>query len=294
MKRYNILILLSLVWSSAFLFTKYLDSYVSPLMVLAARSIVGAAFLLLMCLILGESLRVRFSAREHALLCLSGVLVGYLWFSIAQSEMQLPAGMASLMPSSTALFSWFLCVVFGMKRFCWVHALGIILAAFGVISAIGWQQLSHHSASLGAVILLLSGFFSLALNAIMINRFFTHQSVLVVTTYSVSYAAIMVSLILLLHGHVSVSSLPSSVWVCLVGVGVISTSVGYMLYFGLIKLAGPVFTSLYGYLVPVFGVALSAFLFHEALTLHFFIGGLVILIGVFMVGYTRGARQTSE
>ena len=107
------------------------------------------------------------------------------------------------------------------------------------------------------------------------------------------FAAIMVSLILLLHGHVSVSSLPSSVWVCLVGVGVISTSVGYMLYFGLIKLAGPVFTSLYGYLVPVFGVALSAFLFHEVLTLHFFIGGLVILIGVFMVGYTRGERQTS-
>ncbi len=287
MKRYNILVLLSLVWSSAFLFTKYLDSYVSPLMVLGARSIIGAAFLLLMCFFLGESLRVRFSVRQHVLLCLSGVLVGYLWFSIAQSELQLPAGMASLMPSSTALFSWLLSVAFGLKRFHWVHALGIIVAAFGVVNAIGWHQVSHHGANLAAVIMLLSGFFSLALNAIMINRFFTNQNVLVVTTYSVCYAAIMCSFILLLHGHVSVSSLPLSVWACLVGVGIISTAVGYMLYFGLIKRAGPVFTSLYGYLVPVFGVVLSSYLFHEILTLHFFIGAVVILIGVFLVGRDR-------
>ena len=81
----------------------------------------------------------------------------------------------------------------------------------------------------------------------------------------------------MLPGHVS------NAVGALLGVGIISTGLGYLLFFTLSKRAGTVFTSFFGYLVPVFGFLLSTLFLGEVITLTHLFGGAIVLCGVAMI-----------
>lgn len=62
-----------------------------------------------------------------------------------------------------------------------------------------------------------------------------------------------------------------------------STGFGFGGYYVLIKRAGPFFTSLLGYLAPIFGVIAGVIFLHESITGLQIIGILSVLLGVFLV-----------
>ncbi len=281
--KYAILFVLSLAWASAFIFTKIADQYVGPLFVVAARGVLGSSFLILLAAFLPNvNIRLNLNKKKHLLLLLSSLLIGYLWFVIAFSEQVLPANLASLMPATTPVFSWLLCLLLRTKQFRWVNFAGILLAAAGVMVALGINHLVY-GVFARPEILLLSGFFALALNSVLINRYFSDYDPLVITTYSVSYAALCSLLLLALTNSLNLSSIPVNAWLSLFGAGILSTGLGYAIYFWLVRHAGPVFTSLFGYFVPIIGFILAALLFKDALSWLQVLGVGLVFIGVMFV-----------
>lgn len=63
-------------------------------------------------------------------------------------------------------------------------------------------------------------------------------------------------------------------------IGVGATAVGYLVYFWVIRQAGPVVASTVTLLVPLSGTAISVAWLNEPLTVAFVIGTLVILLSV--------------
>jgi drug/metabolite transporter (DMT)-like permease len=293
MLKYVALCLLSFSWATAFIFTKIADLYVSPIFLVAMRGLFGGLFLLLVILLVTKNqMRLRLNARKHILLLVSSLLIGYLWFVIAYSEHVLPASIASLMPSTTPIFSWLLCLILRKNKFSWANFIGMIVAVLGVMVVLGVKHLVLGDDVLAEGILL-SGFFALACNSILINRYFSAYDPLVITAHSVFYATMGSILILLLTHHLTPPVIPPLAWGCLIGAGVVSTGLGYAVYFWLVRTVGPVFTSTFGYLVPVIGFSLAALMLGEDLSLLQGSGCVLVFVGLALVNYSSAQLSKS-
>ena len=290
--KYVCLFFLCLAWASVFIFTKIADQYVSPMFVVACRGVFAALFLFLVVIVSKKKINLNITSLQHVLLLFSSFLVGYLWFSIAYSENMLPANVASLMPAAAPVFTWLISLVLGLKRFRWTNALGIIVAITGLVVALDIGHAPDRHIVVSALVLM-SGFFALSANALLVQRFFPSQDPLILTLYSVSYAAVGAVIYLLLTTTYSIPAIPVWGWLNLVAAGVFSTGVGYMLYFWLVRNVGAQFTSLFGYFVPAFGVILSALLLGDHFTPVKFYGLLTVLIGVFLVNSVPSSSQKS-
>lgn len=75
---------------------------------------------------------------------------------------------------------------------------------------------------------------------------------------------------------------------------IVLSSVGYLIFFRLIRLAGPVFYSLTGTVVALTGLFWGFILFHEQLDLHEFFGILLIVGAILLLTWRQTKQPTPE
>ena len=76
--------------------------------------------------------------------------------------------------------------------------------------------------------------------------------------------------------------------------GIISTALGFVIYFRLIRTLGSIGTTSVGYLRPAIGVLIGYFLLGEPLTWSISAGLIVILIGVAAINWTPRNRPVGS
>ncbi|WP_156356665.1 DMT family transporter, partial [Pseudomonas sp. NBRC 111142] len=74
-----------------------------------------------------------------------------------------------------------------------------------------------------------------------------------------------------------------SVWLSLLGLGLVCTAFAYILYFRLLNEIGPVKASTVTFLIPVFGVLWGAWLLDEPLSMAHLYGGILIAAALWLV-----------
>ena len=72
---------------------------------------------------------------------------------------------------------------------------------------------------------------------------------------------------------------PLSAWIGILGLGIGSTSIAYILFYRLIDETGPTVAITVTFLVPVFSILWGDIFLDEKLTLQTFFGGLIIILG---------------
>lgn len=93
-------------------------------------------------------------------------------------------------------------------------------------------------------------------------------------------------------GDVRWSSLSGGFWLTVVYLAVFPTAISYVLYYRGVSVLGAADTSVFMFGVPIFGVACSALLLHESVSVAQAIGGAVMLSGAVLVWLTgRRAAQ---
>ena len=107
----------------------------------------------------------------------------------------------------------------------------------------------------------------------------------------IGMGSIIVGAILLLpfifnyyDGYVSLSS---KAWLYLALLGVINTSLAYVIFIKLIKRIGPINASFVTYLVPVSSISLGIVVLDEIFTLDMLAGSLLIFLGVFFANRAK-------
>ena len=76
-------------------------------------------------------------------------------------------------------------------------------------------------------------------------------------------------------------SISSQSWIYLFLLGVVNTSLAYVVFIKLIKRIGPINASFVTYLVPLSSISLGIIFLGESLTFVMTLGGLLIFLGVF-------------
>ena len=75
---------------------------------------------------------------------------------------------------------------------------------------------------------------------------------------------------------------PASVWWSLAVLGVVCTAIAFLLFFALIKAAGPARTTLITYVNPAVALILGVVILHEPLTWGLLVGFPLVLIGSYL------------
>lgn len=289
------LIALVAMFGSAFLLTKIAVQDVPPIMVVAGRIVIGAIVLLLISYAQGEQLR---QLKPYWLLLLALALTGNCvpFFVITWGQQYVDSGLAgilmAMMPLTTVVLAHFF--VQG-ERITRNKIIGFILGFIGVVilmqpelslsSEFNWIQLI-------AMISILTGAISYAGNSVIAHSL-PKLSLSLISAGVLLMASVVIVPVSLSAGFSWINEASSDALLSVVLLGIFPSGLATIIYFSVIRHAGPAFLSQINYLIPVWAVVLGVLLGGEQLTIHAVIALIVILAGIAIAQKNRSATADS-
>jgi drug/metabolite transporter (DMT)-like permease len=292
LKPYVALAGLALIWGVSFLLIKVAVHDMSPTVLLLLRSLSGLIALGVIVKVmgrplLGEGWRTRLGS--FAIMALTNALIP--WVAIAWGEERISSGLASILNSTTTLWTAVL-IYWAMpkERPSRVGYLGVVVGFAGVVILVLPDILARGVSGnfLGAMAVLVAAL-SYAANAIYQRRKMRNVSVFDISIGQLAATvvfAIPLAAPSLQHVHVALTSLAA---VIVLGAG--ATGIAYLLYYYVMNTLGAVRAAGVTLLVPVTAVFWGVVLLHESLTLPIVIGMAVILAGTVLTNLRRPASR---
>lgn len=289
---YLALIGLALIWGASFFFIKVAVRDMSPEVLLLLRSATGLVTLSILVRLMGRPLfgpgwRTRLI--PFAIMALTNAVIP--WIAIAWGEERISSGLASVLNSTTTLWTAVLIYwIVPSERPSAVNYLGVVVGLAGVVVLV-YPDLATHGVSgsfLGAMAVV-GAALSYAINALYQRRKMRSVSVFEVSlgqlalslAFAVPVAAPSVS-----HMHVQLGSLAA-----VIALGVGGTGVAYLLYYYVMNSLGAVRAAGVTFLVPITAVFWGAVLLGERFSVPAVIGMIVILAGVVLTNLRRMPRR---
>jgi drug/metabolite transporter (DMT)-like permease len=285
-----------LIWSTSFLWIKIAVSQISPFMLAGFRALFGTLGILVI-IFLNKKLRPNW----HTLRPWLGIFafIGFTnvalpFVLISWGEQYIPSGIASVLNSTTPLFTVILVAIFLQEdRLTLQRTLGLITGFGGVVLLFLPELSSSHIENLlglGAVLVATAGY---ALSGIVIKRKVHGLAPELQVFLQYAFAALMIFCIMLgFERPLILPTLPIT-WIALLWLGLLGSSLASFLYFNLLHSVGPTRASTVTYVPPLAGLLLGAIFLGEPLGWETLIGGALIVIGIMLVNFQRSTPELS-
>ena len=277
---YALLVLLGLVFGSTYLFIS-LGLQTIPAVTLAAlRALLGFLALMALTLLFGHAIpRDARSWRAFALIGFFGCALPFTLMSFAQQRIE--SSLASIIITSMPLFTLAMAHAFTDDRASPRKFAGVLIGFAGILLLLGPAALRGQTNSLLGQLLYLGVAVSYAVMGTIIRRLGAGAgTALSRTACSNGIGALMlVPLAFLVEDPLSVSPSLNSV-IGVLGLGLVSSTLGQFLVFHLNATAGPNFTSANNYMGPPVGMMWGVLLLGEEITWLRIAAMLVIFAGI--------------
>lgn len=292
---YALLLLLGLVFGSTYLFISLGLQTIPPITLAALRAFVGFLALFGLTLAFGHAIpRDLRSWRTFALLGFFGGALPFTLMSFAQQRID--SSLASIIITSMPLFTLALAHAFTDDRASPRKIAGVLIGFGGILLLLGPAALRGQSSSLVGQLLYLGVALSYSVMAILVRRLGGGSgTALSRTACSNAMATLMVvPLAFLLEQPAAVSPSLNSI-IGVLGLGLLSSTLGQFLVFRLSATAGPNFASANNYLGPPVGILWGVLLLSEPITWLRIAAMLVIFAGIaFATTRTGTARLATR
>ncbi|MGA8922116.1 MAG: DMT family transporter [Candidatus Dormiibacterota bacterium] len=287
---YLALVGLALIWGVSFLLIKLAIRDMSPTAVLLFRSASGCLTLAVIVLLMGRPLfgegwRTRLVS--FGIMAVTNAVVP--WIAIAWGEEHITSGLASILNSTTSLWTAVLIYwVMPAERPSAVNYAGVLIGFAGVVILVLPDILANGlSGSLLGTLAVLVAALSYAVNALYQRRKMRNVSI-----FEVSLGQLVASVIFAIpiaapsipHVHFALVSMAA-----VVALGAGGTGIAYLLYYYVMNQLGAVRAAGVTLLVPVTAVFWGVLLLHETLSLTIVVGMVVILSGIVLTNLKRPA-----
>jgi drug/metabolite transporter (DMT)-like permease len=285
------------VWGASFVATKFSLQYIAPTALVWIRFGMGVV-------ILGSAvgLNKQFSlpkGKDWGYFALLGFL-GITFHQWLQSTGLLTAQATTTawIITSTPIFIALLGFLILKERLAWYQIAGIILAAFGVLLVVTKGNLSTLTAgrfgTIGDFLVMIS-----AVNWAVFSTFSRpglkkHPATLMMF-YVMGFGWLFTSILFFATSGISeITSIPWKGWMAILFLGILCSGVAYIFWYDALKLLPVAQTAAFLYLEPIVTVIVAALVIKESILLATLIGGIIILIGVWLVNRTSQSMQVIE
>lgn len=275
-------LLLALAWGTSFMFIKIAVQTVQPVTLVAWRLIIGSLGLLAVLRL--RKVRLPREARTWRHIAVIGVVnvaIPFVLIVWAESgEQGLDSGVASIVNSTVPLFSIFIAGLFmRMERVTGAAVLGLLVGFGGVVLLMSRDAQASRDSWL-PYLAVLGAAFCYAAGSAYARRYLQDISPVALALGQLAIAAVVVFVASLVVESWSVQSFPLATVLALLWLGLVGSTLAYILYFFVLQQWGATRTTLVTYLVPAVGLTAGILFLNEPLDWRLIAGGGLILSGV--------------
>lgn len=277
-REWAMLLALAVLWGGSFFFNAVAVRELPSFTLVWLRVAVAAATLLLVLRLVGQ--RMPTGGRVWAAFFGMGLLNNVIPFVlIVWGQHHIASGLASILNATTPLFTVLVAhLLTPDERLTPLKAAGVAVGFAGAVFMVGPDALGGLGTGVTAQLACLAGALTYAFAGIF-GRRFRRMGVPPVATAAGQVCAstvLLLPLILLVDRPWTLAMPHAATWGAVVGVGLLSTALAYVLYFRILAAAGATNLLLVTFLIPVSAILLGALVLGETLLPRHF-GGMVLI-----------------
>jgi drug/metabolite transporter (DMT)-like permease len=286
-----LLLVLATLWGASYTFIRVAVATIPPITLIAGRTAIAGVLLLIIMYWRGVRMPRDAATWRRFLFqaCLNSVIP---WTMIAWGERTLDAGLATILNSTSPIFTFFLTLAVSRHEALTSRKLfGVVAGMAGICLIVGVQALAGFGEQLTAQIVTVAAAICYAGAAIFSRGFKGLDPMAPAAGSLLCGAIVLIPLGLVVEQPWTITPSTNSM-LALLGLAVFSTAAAFVIYFRLIQTLGSVGTTAQAYLRVPIGVALGVLFLGEHLSPTAWIGLACVVIGV--AAMTIPARTTRQ
>lgn len=273
---------LAILWGVSFFFSKVALAELPPFTLVLGRFGIAALALLLAARLSGH--RMPRAPRMWAGFFVLGALNSFIPFGlIAWGQVQLTSGLASILNATTPLFTALVAATaWGDERLTSNRLAGVLVGLAGVCVLIGPGALGHLGAHTLAELAILGAAVSYAFAGTYGRRFRALPPVVAVAGMMTT-AGLMALPIALVVDRPWTLDVGARTWGALLGLALLSTALGFVIYFRVLATAGATNVMLVTLLMPIVALLLGALILAEPVAGTALVGMALVFAGLLAI-----------
>ncbi|MBT2338500.1 MULTISPECIES: DMT family transporter [Pseudomonas] len=280
------LLSLAAIWGASFLFMRIIAPVIGTIPTAFFRVSIAFVGLLVILALMRIDFSFRGKLKVVMLLGLINSGIPATFYSLAAQV--LPAGYSAIFNATTPLMGVLIGGLFFHEKLTVVKFSGVFLGLFGVGILTGAGPVAFDLQLLMGALACLMATTCYGFAGFLTRRWLDHQGGLDSRLAALGSMFGATVFLLPLFGYSVISQPPASwggwsVWLSLLGLGLVCTALAYILYFRLLSSIGPVKSMTVTFLIPPFGVLWGALLLDEPLGMAHLYGGVLIAAALWLV-----------
>ena len=278
---YLLLVLLALIWASAFFNIKIATYSFGPVTIAFLRVFFGAIPVLLLCYY--KSIKIEAFSKDWYWFALIGFInLVAPFFLIAYGIESVQSNLAAILMSTTPLSSTVLGHFYTKnEQFNFIKTFGILIGFSGILYLFSDNLLIDENNLISALLILL-GSTCYVIGGVLTLKIRKKKNENVTGSILIWAIIILTPLVSFIEQPWNeVPRLDSTISV--VYLGLVSTGIAWLLRFRILVSNGLIFQSQVSYLIPIFGTILSYIFLKELITIKVLISLIAVSIGIYFV-----------
>ncbi len=278
---YLLLILLALIWASAFFNIKIATYSFGPVTIAFLRVFFGAIPVLLLCYY--KNIKIEaFSKDWHWFAMIGFINLVAPFFLIAYGVQSVQSNLAAILMSTTPLSSTVLGHFYTKnEKFNFIKTFGILIGFSGILYLFSDNLLIDDDNFLSALLILL-GSTCYVVGGVLTLKISKKKNENVTGSILIWAVIILIPLVSFIEQPWnSTPRLDSTISV--IYLGLVSTGIAWLLRFRILVNNGLIFQSQVSYLIPIFGTILSYIFLKELITTKVLISLIAVCVGIYFV-----------
>ncbi len=278
---YLLLILLALIWASAFFNIKIATYSFGPITIAFLRVFFGAIPVLLLCYY--KQIKIEaFSKDWHWFAMIGFINLVAPFFLIAYGVKSVQSNLAAILMSTTPLSSTVLGHFYTKnEKFNFIKTIGILIGFSGILYLFSDNILINENNFFSAILILL-GSTCYVIGGVLTLKISKKKNENVTGSILVWAVLILIPIVSIVEQPWNVSPRLDST-ISVIYLGLVSTGIAWLLRFKILVNNGLIFQSQVSYLIPIFGTILSYIFLKELITFKVLISLIAVSIGIYFV-----------
>ena len=278
---YLLLILLALIWASAFFNIKIATYSYGPVTIAFLRVFFGAIPVLLLCYY--KNIKIEaFSKDWHWFAMIGFINLVAPFYLIAYGVQSVQSNLAAILMSTTPLSSTVLGHFYTTnEKFNFIKTFGILIGFSGILYLFSDNLLIDENNFISALLILL-GSTCYVIGGVLTLKISKKKNENVTGSILIWATIILIPLVSFIEQPWNLSPRLDST-ISVIYLGLVSTGIAWLLRFRILVNNGLIFQSQVSYLIPIFGTILSYIFLKELITFKVLVSLIAVSIGIYFV-----------
>ena len=289
---YFLLIILALIWASAFFNIKIATYSYGPLTIAFLRIFFGALPVVLLCYI--KKIKIEAFSKDWYWFASIGIINLVIpFFLIALGVQKVQSNLAAILMASTPLSATLLAHFFtDNEKINFTKVMGVLIGFSGIVFLFSDNILINEQNFFSALLILIGSTFYV-IGGLLTMKISNKKNENVTASILIWATIFLFPITVYVEQPWNLSpSIESTISV--IYLGVFATGLAWLLRFRILKNNGLVFQAQVAYLIPIFGVILGYIFLKELITSKVLIALVAVIIGIYLVKKSNNKNIVSE